>query len=176
LAYTEDAWREASSKEDGMSNTAGGDDQAEREDIQTLQAERSALQSRVAAIGATPWNSVSQMKSYIDELEGLIRHYNDAYGMKAFLWAARGRPTCRNLLNDLVASANANRDSYTLSYNARIAAAGTTSFPPPPPPPGWPDEGERIRRSMLNLCLPNGHQLPNYRVNVCPVCGLYPYL
>jgi hypothetical protein len=117
------------------------------------------------------------MKSYVDEMDGLIRRYNDAYGMKAFLWAEKGRPTCRQLLNDLDASARYNRDSYNLSYNSKAAAAGITGFPSPPPPQsGWPDQGERIRRSMLNLCVPNGHQLPNFRVSVCPVCGLYPYL
>jgi hypothetical protein len=86
-----------------MGYVLDGDDVAERQDIMTLQAETAALQNRVAAILTTSWDTAAQMKGYVDEMDGLLRRYNDSYGMKAFLWAAKPRPAsgmtrrCRHL-------------------------------------------------------------------------------
>lgn len=153
-----------------------GDDVAERQDIMTLQAEMAALRSRVAAIGATSWDTAAQMKSYVDEMDGLLRHYNDSYGMKAFLWTAKGRPAFRELLNDLEARARFNRESYDLSRRVRPGAATPVSTGYFPPPPAPVDASERIRRSFTNQCVECGGPLPQWRVALCPFCGRYPYL
>jgi hypothetical protein len=159
-----------------MGYVLDGDDVAERQDLMTLQAETAALQNRVAAILTTSWDTAAQMKGYVDEMDGLLRRYNDSYGMKAFLWAAKGRPAFRNSLNELEASVRFNRDSYNLSYRAKMGAATATSIGYDPPLPSPVDASERIRRSFVNQCVVCGSPLPGWRVAFCPFCGRFPYL
>jgi hypothetical protein len=159
-----------------MGYVLDGDDVAERQDIMTVQAESAALQNRVAAIGATSWDTAAQMKSYVDEMDGLLRRYNDSYGMKAFLWTAKGRPAFRDLLNDLEARVRFNRESYDRSYRVRPGAGaplGTVYYPPLMPPV---DTNNRITRALTNQCVECGGPLPQWRVALCPFCGRYPYL
>jgi hypothetical protein len=159
-----------------MGYVMDGDDVAERKDIMTLQAEKAALQNRVAAILVASWDTAGQMKGFVDEMDGLLRRYNDNYGMKAFLWMAKGRPTFRNLLNDLEASARVNRDSYNLSYRAKAAAAAATGTWHTSTVSPRIDASERIRRSCVNQCVECGNPLPRWRLAFCTICGRYPYL
>lgn len=157
-----------------MPNFFNADDFAEREDLQRLQAERWALNSRAGAIGATPWDTSFQMKTYVDEMDALIRRYTSDYAVKAQLWQYKGRYAVGHALGQLLQAAQYYRNSYYGTYLNKQTYESTMgvhpfwpqpSFFPPPLPPN-----DRMRAFFDKRCISCGNPLPSLPVDICPRC------
>jgi hypothetical protein len=152
------------------------DDQQEREDFLMLQGTGKAMERRINSFAQMPWDTPARMQGFVNEIEEFIRQAA-AFEAKAYVWSAKGRPLYATELQNLTAYLQKMLGDYREYWRRKRVFFDTMATSVLPGPQYQvPDQGERIRRSMINQCVCCGYDLPRFRIQLCPNCHGFPYL
>jgi hypothetical protein len=160
-----------------MNGGSVSDDQKEQDDVLELRASGKAMEARILSFATMPWDTSQRMQGFVDEIETFIRQ-TSAFQARAFFWQAKGRSRYTTELRDLTNYLATKLAEYQEYLRRKLVFAGAMALRVEPPTVRvGVDRQERIRRSMTGLCVECGTMmLPNFPVQICPICHAYPCL